>query len=86
MTAARWPRLLFVDEKGAPDMHGLNKTVARPLVSVPFSELCPGDVALLKLMRGVSVGGVASAGITWPLDRLRYFEQAGLEFDFGPWS
>jgi 2-oxoglutarate ferredoxin oxidoreductase subunit beta len=42
--------LLFVDEKGAPDMHGLNKTVARPLVDVPFAELCPGNGALQELM------------------------------------
>ncbi|MDQ8164680.1 MAG: 2-oxoacid:ferredoxin oxidoreductase subunit beta [Gemmatimonadota bacterium] len=42
--------LLFVDEGGAPDMHGLNKTVARPLVEVPYSELVPGNAALQELM------------------------------------
>jgi 2-oxoglutarate ferredoxin oxidoreductase subunit beta len=42
--------LLFVDEGGAPDMHGLNKTVSRPLVDVPYSELVPGNAKLQELM------------------------------------
>jgi hypothetical protein len=31
-------------------MHTLNKTVQRPLVDVPFSELCPGGKQLEELM------------------------------------
>jgi 2-oxoglutarate ferredoxin oxidoreductase subunit beta len=42
--------LLFLDENAAPDMHGLNKTVAGPLVDVPYAELCPGSKALDELM------------------------------------
>jgi len=42
--------LLFLDENAAPDMHGLNKTVARPLVDVPYAELVPGNAKLQELM------------------------------------
>ncbi len=42
--------LLFVDET-LGDMHELNGTVARPLVDVPYEELCPGSAALDKLMK-----------------------------------
>jgi len=41
--------LLFVDEHGQ-EMHALNQTVAKPLVELPFSELCPGSAALQALM------------------------------------
>ena len=41
--------LLFIDEQGK-DMHALNKTVAQPLVDVPFEQLCPGSTALNELM------------------------------------
>ena len=41
--------LLSIDEKGA-DMHDVNKTVATPLVEVPYSELCPGAAAMDALM------------------------------------
>jgi len=35
---------------GAPDMHELENTVARPLTEVPFEELCPGAAELDRLM------------------------------------
>jgi 2-oxoglutarate/2-oxoacid ferredoxin oxidoreductase subunit beta len=41
--------LLYV-EQGTPDMHMLNKTVATPLVDLPFERLCPGSQALDQLM------------------------------------
>ena len=41
--------LLFIDEKGA-DMHAVAKTVATPLVDLPYDQLCPGNAALQKLM------------------------------------
>ena len=41
--------LLFLDEHGS-DMHAIAKTVATPLVDVPFEQLCPGSAALQKLM------------------------------------
>jgi 2-oxoglutarate/2-oxoacid ferredoxin oxidoreductase subunit beta len=41
--------LLYIDE-GAPDMHDVNRTVDRPLVEIPFKELCPGRAALDALM------------------------------------
>ena len=41
--------LLFVDEKGR-EMHDLLRTVATPLVDVPFEQLCPGSAALDALM------------------------------------
>ena len=40
--------LLFVDSDGT-EMHRGAKTVATPLVDVPFEELCPGRSALEKL-------------------------------------
>ena len=41
--------LLHIDESAA-DMHALNKTVERPLVELPYEELCPGSSALATLM------------------------------------
>ena len=41
--------LLFLDETGA-DMHAVAKTVATPLVDIPYAELCPGSAALEQLM------------------------------------
>jgi 2-oxoglutarate ferredoxin oxidoreductase subunit beta len=41
--------LLFIDES-SPDMHALNRTVSRPLVDVPYEELCPGGASLDELM------------------------------------
>jgi 2-oxoglutarate ferredoxin oxidoreductase subunit beta len=41
--------LLYIDES-APDMHGVAGTVARPLVEIPYSELCPGNAKLAELM------------------------------------
>jgi 2-oxoglutarate ferredoxin oxidoreductase subunit beta len=35
---------------GAPDMHEVENTVARPLTDVPFDELCPGAAELDRLM------------------------------------
>jgi 2-oxoglutarate ferredoxin oxidoreductase subunit beta len=37
--------LLFMEEAN-DDMHGFAQTVDRPLVDLPFSELCPGSAAL----------------------------------------
>ncbi len=41
--------LLFVNE-GGRDMHEMARTVATPLVDVPYEALCPGQAALDKLM------------------------------------
>ena len=41
--------LLYIDES-ANDMHAVNRTVDRPLVDIPFEELCPGGAALDTLM------------------------------------
>jgi 2-oxoglutarate/2-oxoacid ferredoxin oxidoreductase subunit beta len=41
--------LLYIDE-AAGDMHAVNGTVERPLVEVPYEELCPGSKALAELM------------------------------------
>jgi len=41
--------LLYINDAGA-DMHDVNRTADRPLVDVPFSELCPGAAALDELM------------------------------------
>jgi 2-oxoglutarate ferredoxin oxidoreductase subunit beta len=41
--------LLFVSESGT-DMHDGMRTVPRPLVDLPYEELCPGKSALDKLM------------------------------------
>ena len=42
--------LLYLGEGSGGEMHALNKTVQRPLVDVPFAELCPGSKALDELM------------------------------------
>jgi len=41
--------LLYIDGS-ANDMHAVNRTVDRPLVEIPFEELCPGNAALSELM------------------------------------
>ena len=41
--------LLYIDEN-APDMHGVAGTAERPLVELPFDELCPGNGKLAELM------------------------------------
>ena len=41
--------VLYLDES-AKDMHAVNKTVDRPLVDIPYEELCPGNAALSELM------------------------------------
>jgi len=41
--------LLYLEE-GAPDMHEINRTVARPLAELPHSELCPGNATLQALL------------------------------------
>jgi 2-oxoglutarate/2-oxoacid ferredoxin oxidoreductase subunit beta len=41
--------LLHIDER-APDMHAVSGTIARPLVELPFEEVCPGSNALAELM------------------------------------
>jgi 2-oxoglutarate ferredoxin oxidoreductase subunit beta len=41
--------LLHIDER-APDMHSVSGTIERPLVELPFEEICPGSAALAELM------------------------------------
>ena len=41
--------LLHIDES-ATDMHGVSGTIDRPLVDLPYEELCPGSAALATLM------------------------------------
>jgi 2-oxoglutarate ferredoxin oxidoreductase subunit beta len=41
--------LLYIDENGV-DMHGVSGTIDRPLVEIPYEELCPGSRALAQLM------------------------------------
>jgi 2-oxoglutarate ferredoxin oxidoreductase subunit beta len=41
--------LLYIDESAA-DMHAVSGTVAKPLVELPYEELCPGSGALAELM------------------------------------
>jgi 2-oxoglutarate ferredoxin oxidoreductase subunit beta len=41
--------LLYIDES-APDMHAVAGTIERPLVEIPYAELCPGSGALAELM------------------------------------
>ena len=41
--------LLYIDES-ASDMHAVAGTIARPLVDLPYEELCPGSGALAELM------------------------------------
>ena len=38
-----------IDENAA-DMHGVSGTIDRPLVELPYEELCPGSGALAELM------------------------------------
>ena len=35
---------------GAPDMHEVENTVAQPLATIPYEQLCPGNAALQVLM------------------------------------
>ncbi len=42
--------LLYLEESGA-DMHACENTVDRPLVDVPFGDLCPGSAALEELQK-----------------------------------
>jgi 2-oxoglutarate ferredoxin oxidoreductase subunit beta len=41
--------LLYIDQS-ASDMHAVSGTISRPLVDVPYEELCPGSGALAELM------------------------------------
>jgi 2-oxoglutarate ferredoxin oxidoreductase subunit beta len=41
--------LLFIEES-AGDMHAFNRTVATPLIDLPYEALCPGGAALDALM------------------------------------
>ncbi len=41
--------LLYVDEKAGVEMHKAAKTVAGPLIHVPYAELCPGSAMLAEL-------------------------------------
>ena len=41
--------LLYIDQSGA-DMHAVSKTIERPLIELPYEELCPGRAALDELM------------------------------------
>jgi 2-oxoglutarate/2-oxoacid ferredoxin oxidoreductase subunit beta len=42
--------LLYLNEAGK-DMHGFENTVDRPLVNLPYEELCPGSAALAELQK-----------------------------------
>ena len=42
--------LLYIDDEGGDEMHALNRTVQRPLVELPYAELCPGNAQLQELM------------------------------------
>jgi 2-oxoglutarate ferredoxin oxidoreductase subunit beta len=42
--------LLYLEENGA-DMHGFENTVEKPLVELPYEELCPGSAALAELQK-----------------------------------
>ncbi len=42
--------LLFIEESN-DDMHGLAKTIDKPLVDVPYGELCPGSAMLDELQK-----------------------------------
>jgi 2-oxoglutarate/2-oxoacid ferredoxin oxidoreductase subunit beta len=48
--AGEVPTGLFYVGEDAPEMHELNKTVAAPLVELPYERLCPGSAALAGLM------------------------------------
>jgi 2-oxoglutarate ferredoxin oxidoreductase subunit beta len=41
--------LLYIDETAA-DMHAVSGTIDRPLVDLPYADLCPGSGALAELM------------------------------------
>jgi 2-oxoglutarate ferredoxin oxidoreductase subunit beta len=41
--------LLYVDEEAGVEMHKGAKTVAGPLIHVPFGQLCPGSSMLAEL-------------------------------------
>jgi 2-oxoglutarate ferredoxin oxidoreductase subunit beta len=41
--------LLYIDESST-DMHGFNHTIKRPLIDLPYEELCPGSASLDELM------------------------------------
>jgi len=41
--------LLYIDQSAA-DMHAVSGTITRPLVEIPYEELCPGSGALAELM------------------------------------
>jgi 2-oxoglutarate ferredoxin oxidoreductase subunit beta len=42
--------LLYLEETGE-DMHGFENTVERPLVELPYEDLCPGSGALAELQK-----------------------------------
>jgi 2-oxoglutarate ferredoxin oxidoreductase subunit beta len=42
--------LLYLSEAGK-DLHGFENTSDRPLVKIPYSELCPGSAALEELQK-----------------------------------
>ncbi len=42
--------LLYLEESGA-DMHEFENTVDRPLVDIPFADLCPGSAGLEELQK-----------------------------------
>ncbi len=41
---------LNLKEGSADEVHTLNKTVKKPLVTVPFAELCPGGATPQEMM------------------------------------
>jgi 2-oxoglutarate/2-oxoacid ferredoxin oxidoreductase subunit beta len=50
MQAGEWLTGLLYVETGRQDMHGLNQTVAEPLATLPFQQLCPGADVLEKTL------------------------------------
>ncbi|MFU8820249.1 MAG: 2-oxoacid:ferredoxin oxidoreductase subunit beta [Gammaproteobacteria bacterium] len=50
MQAGEWLTGLLYFEAGREEMHGLNKTVAAPLATLPFEDLCPGAETLERTL------------------------------------
>jgi 2-oxoglutarate ferredoxin oxidoreductase subunit beta len=50
MQAGEWLTGLLYVETGRQDMHGLNKSVAAPLATLPFNDLCPGAATLERTL------------------------------------
>ena len=46
--------LLYLNES-VPDVHEMNLTSDRPLVDIPFEQLCPGPIGAGRSARGISL-------------------------------